>query len=179
MHCIKTINIERDYGSTRFFLLASIVFFVVFCLSYITFSYFYDEFHRSDYLLLFLFSLLLLYPLHKFFHIIIFIIFRKPIKYKLKKNFFILPVIHARLLEVVSKRLYCVALILPFICLNSIFIAGAILFPAFAHFFSIFLALHCSMCLIDLLFLKQILAAPKNAFIEETPKGYEILVQKA
>ena len=176
MHCIKTINIERDFGSTRFFLLATIVFFVVFTLTYISTSYQYPTFHRSDYLVLFLFSLLLLYPLHKFIHILLFIIYQIPMRFKLKNKFFIIPVIHVRLLEIVSKRLYTIALLLPFVCLNSGFIYAAFAFPVYAHYFSLLLALHCSICLVDLLFWKEISSAPKNAYIEETPKGYEILV---
>lgn len=179
MHCIKTINIERDYGSTRFYLWAIIVFTVVFCLTYIGTSFHYKQPHQSNYLLYFLASLLLLYPTHKFFHIFLLIIFKKPMIFKLKRSFYIMPVIHVRLMDLVSKRLYSWALLLPFLCLNSLFLFFAIKFPAYAHYFSILLALHCSICLIDLLFFKQLLHAPKNAFIEETPKGYEILVPNA
>ena len=179
MHCIKTINIERDFGSTRFFLLATIVFFVVFCLVYLSTSFQYNAFHRSDYLALFLLSLLLLYPLHKLFHILLFIGFRVPMRYKLKRKFFIIPVIHVRLLEIVTKRLYTSALLLPFICLNSVFLYAAFAYPAYTHYFSLLLALHCSICLVDILFFKEISDSPNNAFIEETPKGYEILVREA
>ncbi|MER2000359.1 MAG: DUF3267 domain-containing protein [Lysinibacillus sp.] len=179
MHCIKTINIERDFGSTRFFLMASIVFFVVFCLAYISTSYQYTTLHQSDYLVLFLFSLLLLYPLHKFTHILLFILYRLPMQLKLQRKFFIMPVIHVRILEIVSKKLYTSALLLPFISLNSVFLYAAFAFPAYAHYFCLLLALHCSICFVDLLFWKEISFAPKNAFIEETPRGYEILVPDA
>ena len=176
MHCIKTINVERDIGSTRFFLLSSIVFFVVFCLAYISTSFNYPHFHRAHYLPLFLMSLLLLYPIHKLFHLVLFWIFRKPFQLKLVRKYYVVPVIHAEISDIVSKRLYSWALILPFLCLNSIFISGAIFVPAYAHYFSILLALHCSICLVDLLFLIQIMRAPKHSFIEETAKGYEILI---
>lgn len=179
MHCVKTINIERDYGSTRFFLLTSIVFFVTFCLSYISTSYNYPSFHRANYLPLFLLSLFLLYPMHKFFHIILFVISRKPVQLKIVRKYYMMPVIHAEILDIVSKQLYSWALALPFLCLNSFFIYGAFTWPEYAHYFSILLALHCSICLVDLLFLRQILSAPKHAYIEETPKGYEILIQDA
>lgn len=179
MHCVKTINIERDYGTTRFFLLASIVFFIVFCLSYVATSFYYSDFHRAQYLLVFLTVAFLLYPVHKFFHIVPFMIKRKQILYKMKRHYVFIPTIHAQLQEPVSKMLYSAALILPFVVLNSCFIVGAIFLPMYAHYFCILLALHCSICLIDLLFLKQILFAPRNAFIEETPKGYEILVPEA
>ena len=35
MHCIKTINIEHEYGTTRFLLLAILTFIIVFCFSYV------------------------------------------------------------------------------------------------------------------------------------------------
>ena len=124
-------------------------------------------------------SLLLLYPIHKFFHIILFIIFRKPIQIKLSRKFVIMPFLHVLVLEIVSKRLYGWALIFPFLMLNSFLLCSAFIWPQFAHYFSLLLALHCSVCLLDLLFIKQILHAPKTSFIEETTKGYEILVPDA
>ena len=177
MHCIKTINIERDVGQTRFFLLASLTFFVIFCLSYISTSFHYASFYKATYLPLFLMSLLLLYPIHKLFHIILFILFRKPIQIKLALNFLFFPVLHVFVLQMVSKRLYSWALILPFLTLNSFFLCAAFIWPMFAHYFSLLLALHCSICLLDLLFIKQMIRTPKNSYIEETSRGYEILVQ--
>ena len=81
-----------------------------------------------------------------------------------------------RIKEPIPKRCYLVTLIAPFVILNPILLIGAINWPVFSHYFCLLLAFHCSMCLLDLLYIKDIWRAPKNAIIEETPRGYEILV---
>ena len=81
-----------------------------------------------------------------------------------------------RVKEPIPKKRYLVTLIAPFIILNPVLLTGAIIWPAFSHYFCLLLAFHCSICLLDLLYIKDIWRAPKNAIIEETPRGYEILV---
>src|ERR671926_288975 len=44
MHCWKTINIEREYGTGRLVLLAITLFVLVFCFSYIAFSFNFKHF---------------------------------------------------------------------------------------------------------------------------------------
>ena len=176
MNCIKTINAEYEYGTTRFLLLASLTFTIVFCLSYV-FTNFNNQNPNSDAnFLYFLFALFWIYPVHKLIHYIALFSYKKSISYKFKIKFTFVPILYMRIKEPIPKKRYLVTLIAPFIILNPILLTGAFIWLASSHYFCLLLAFHCSICLLDLLYIKDIWRAPKNAIIEETPRGYEILV---
>lgn len=176
MNCIKTINVEYEYGTTRFLLLGVLTFVIVFCLSYIFTNLNYHSPHSDAYFLYFLLALLLLYPMHKAVHYICLFRYKKSLSYKFKVKFTFVPILNMRIKEPIPKNYYLVALSAPFIILNPILLTGAIIWPVFSHYFCLLLAFHCSICLLDLLYIKDIWRAPKSAIIEETPRGYEVLV---
>lgn len=175
MHCWKTINIEREYGTTRLYFLATIIFVLVFCFSYISFSYNFNGQHIDRFLWLFLIIIPFVYPLHKVLHYFALLKHRKLVIFRFKIQYHFIPIIHMRL-HSIPKRSYLIALITPFIVINSLLLLGGFIIPLYAHYFSAILALHCSICLMDILYLKNLMYAPKDAIIEETPRGYEILV---
>ena len=47
MNCIKTINVEYEYGTTRLFLLTGLTFILVFCFSYILVGLTYTGIHSD------------------------------------------------------------------------------------------------------------------------------------
>ena len=176
MNCIKTINAEYEYGTTRFLLLTVLTFVIVFCLSYVFTSFNYSSLHSDEHFFYFVFSLLLLYPMHKIIHYVCLFRYKKSLSYRLKIKFTFIPILSMRIKEPIPKKRYLATLIAPFAILNSILLMGAIIWPVFSHYLCLLLAFHCSMCLLDLLYIKDIWKAPKNAIIEETPRGYEILI---
>lgn len=175
MHCWKTINIEREYGTARLYLLATIIFVLVFCFSYISFSFTFTGRHVDRFLWLLLITIPLVYPIHKALHYFALLKHRKSLVFRFKIQYYFLPIIHMRL-HSIPKRSYLFALMTPFIVINSLLIWGGFSTPVYAHYFSGLLALHCSICLMDILYVKNLMYAPKDAIIEETPRGYEILV---
>ena len=176
MHCIKTVNIEYEYGTTRIFILASILFFVMFCLSYCLTSFDYPQPHRSDGLMYFLVSIFFVYPIHKLIHILPLLIFQKKIQFDLRIKFIFIPVLHTTIPTVIKRNQYLFALLLPTFVLNTAFLFAAFTWKEYAHYFCLLFALHCAICLIDLMLFRTIFRAPPTALIEETEKGYEILV---
>ncbi|MFF5995296.1 DUF3267 domain-containing protein [Lysinibacillus sp. KU-BSD001] len=123
-----------------------------------------------------MFAFILLYPMHKLIHYFSLFNYRKSLSYGLKIKYTFIPILHMRITGTIPKNRYLFTLVTPFFVLNTFFILGAIKWPHFSHYFCLSLAFHCSICLLDLLFVKDIWRAPKNAIIEETPKGYEILI---
>ncbi|MDM5250207.1 DUF3267 domain-containing protein [Lysinibacillus sp. G4S2] len=176
MHCWKILNLEHHYGTTRIILMSVIVFLTVFSLSYVTLNLFNDE-HYTDHLLwLFVIAILALYPIHKCFHFLALYDLRQHLKLRVRTQFYVIPVLHMRIQEPLSKNRYILALLTPFIVINTGILIGTLLFPAYTHYGTLLLAYHCSLCLIDILYVKYLLNSPKDSQIEETPKGYEILV---
>ncbi|KGR79967.1 DUF3267 domain-containing protein [Ureibacillus manganicus] len=176
MHCWKTFNIKHEYGTTRLTLWSVIIFVLVFSFSYISFGYLDPVQYTDDFVWLFFIALLFLYPIHKLVHYISLFKYRKNVQLKLKFDFTFIPVINIRLKDLIPKNYYIFVLLLPFLLINSLLIFVAYSVPEYTHYSTILLAFHSSICLMDILCVKNLLPAPKNAVIEETPKGYEILV---
>lgn len=176
MHCWKTINVQYEYGTTRLFLLSVICFILVFCFAYIGLSYNYADPHHDQHFIATILITPFIYPLHKALHFIMLMDYRKSIVFRFKIRHYFVPVLHMRLQQTIPKWRYVIVLLTPFLFLNVLLIAFGIYAQHFAHYISFFLAFHTSICLIDLLYVKHLLRAPKNALIEETPRGYEILV---
>ena len=176
MHCWKVIQLQREYGLPRLVIWSVIVFIIVFCFSYVLFSYNHPLPHKDDYFWVNIVIVPLIYPIHKYVHYFSLFGYQKSISHRLVLKYQFFPIIRMRLKDLIPKRRYIIALLAPFVLLNSLFIALCIYFPEYAHYASFSLAYHCAICLLDILYVKNLFYAPKNAIIEETPKGYEILV---
>lgn len=176
MHCWKTINVKKQYGFDRIFMLSSLLVIAVFTLFHVMLEILNDNPLSDERFAVFLISFILLYPMHKILHFLPLTSYRNRINFSVKKQLGFMPVLSVIIKEPIPKGLFLLALLFPFIILNSILIAGAFLFPAFGHYFTMLLAYHCGLCLIDLLYIKNLARSPKTALIEETETGYEILV---
>ncbi|MFE8700229.1 DUF3267 domain-containing protein [Cytobacillus sp. FJAT-54145] len=177
MNCWKTINITKQYGSQRIFILSIITMLFAFILLYIPSSYlFVSSSFNDNYFLVFCAFLFATYPLHKLCHYVPVISLRDKLKITTRLKFGFYPIIHIRVTEPISKHLFLTALLMPFVVINSILLAGCFLLPDYAHYFTILLAYHIGLCVSDMICAKDILFAPKHAYIEENEDGFEILV---
>lgn len=179
MHCWKTINVKKQYGFDRIFMLSSLLVVAVFSLFYVMLEILHDNRLSDDRFAVFLLSFMLLYPVHKSLHFLPLIRYRNRIHFSVKTQFNFMPILSIRIKEPVPKKRFLFALLAPFLILNSLLIAGAFMFPEFGHYFTMLLAYHCGLCLIDLLYIKNLARSPRKALIEETETGYEILVPPA
>ncbi len=176
VHCWKTINLKKQYGFDRIFMLSSLFVVAVFTFFYMMFKISNDIKLSDDRFFMFLGSFALIYPLHKLLHFLPIMTYRDRLRWSVKKQMGFLPVLSLRIKEPIPKARFLFALLSPFIFINGVFISGAFAFPEFGHYFAMLLAYHCGLCLIDLLYIKNLLKSPKKALIEETDTGYEILV---
>ncbi len=97
-------------------------------------------------------------------------------KLKIKRNYYIFPFIQLKLQHLVPKHRYINSLLAPFILFNGLLLYTASFLAPYTHYISFLFGVNCLICLIDLLNVKSMIRAPRNAIIEETPKGYEVLV---
>lgn len=176
MHCWKTINVKKEYGSNRLFTFAVIAGMGVFTTFYVFLTFIYTAPLSDRYFLYFVLAILAVYPLHKIFHFLPLIGSRKCLKFILRKQFGIIPGLSLHIKEPVAKTRFLLSLLTPFVLINSVIILLSALYPAYIHYFAILLAYHCSLCLTDLIYVRHLLRTPKDALIEETDSGFEILV---
>lgn len=176
MHCWKTINVKKQYGLERLFLLSSILVITVFSFAYALLGIINDSHKSDEYFLIFILAFLSVYPIHKLFHFIPLFRYREKIKFEIKKQFKFFPIFSLRVFEPINKNRFLFSLLSPFIFINPTLIIGALVIPNFAHYFTMLFAYHCGICFIDLIYVKNLSRSPKKALIEETDAGYEILI---
>ena len=133
MHCWKILNLEHHYGTTRIIIMGVITFLLVFSVSYVTFNLFNEEHYTDRLFWLFVIAVLTLYPIHKFLHFVALFDLRQHLKLRVRSQFYIIPVLHMRIREPLSKNRYILALLTPFIVLNTSIIVGTWLLPAYTH----------------------------------------------
>lgn len=176
MHCWKTINLKKQYGLDRLYMLSALVALGVFMSFYIVLNILYSDPLSDQNFLFFILAILAIYPLHKLFHFLPLVGCHKCIKLIVKKSFKVFPMVSLHIKEPVSKKRFLFTLLSPFLLINSIIILLSILMPVYSHYFAMLLAYHCGLCLTDLIYIRNLAHSPKDALIEETDTGYEILV---
>lgn len=177
MHCWKAYSVDRKHHFFRRFFISSIISVFVFIISYVTMQIIAARQFTDEYVLVFLCSFILLYPIHKFCHILPIMTYYKHMKWEIEWYFHILPVIDLKVVCPIPKARFGLALLLPFIVLNVILIGAIFLFPQYGHYSTILLAYHNGISAFDLLYFKSLFLSPKNALVEENDEGYEILVE--
>lgn len=179
MHCWKTINLKKQYGLDRVYMLSALMGLGVFMSFYIMLNILYSDPLSDKNFFFFILAILAVYPLHKAAHFLPLVRCRKCIQLIVKKNFKVFPIVSLHIKEPVSKKRFLFTLLSPFLLINTIIIILSISFPVYSHYFAMLLAYHCGLCLTDLIYLRNLAHSPKDALIEETETGYEILVPEA
>ncbi|UJF27869.1 DUF3267 domain-containing protein [Planococcus sp. 107-1] len=179
MHCWKTINLKKQYGLDRVYMLSALMGLGVFMSFYIVLNILYSDPLSDQNFFFFILAILAVYPLHKAFHFLPLVGCRKCIKLVVKKSFKVFPMFSLHIKEPVSKKRFLFTLLSPFLLINAIIIILSISMPVYSHYFAMLLAYHCGLCLTDLIYLRNLAHSPKDALIEETETGYEILVPEA
>ncbi|GIN19292.1 MAG TPA: DUF3267 domain-containing protein [Bacillus bacterium] len=176
MHCWKAYNVDRKHHFFRRFFISAMISVSVFIISYVTMQAIEAREFNDEFFLVFLCSFIILYPVHKFFHIVPIISYYKHMKWEIERYFRILPVIDLKVEHPIPKARFGLALILPFMALNVLLLILLFLYPQFGHYITILLAYHNGISAFDLLYFKTLFLSPKNALVEENDEGYEILV---
>lgn len=176
MHCWKTINLKKQYGFDRLFMISALFGIAVFMTAYIGLTIIYATPLSDQYFLFFIMALLGIYPLHKLLHFLPLIGCHKSLKFIIRKQMKVCPAISLHINEPVPKIRFLLSLATPFLVLNTVLVTLSVLYPAFTHYFAMLLAYHCALCLTDIIYLRNLARSPKYALIEETDTGFEILV---
>ncbi|WP_335872027.1 DUF3267 domain-containing protein [Bacillus sp. 2205SS5-2] len=176
MHCWKSINFEKQFGFERLFLLSLITGLSIFTLVYVPFTLLFSQTLYDTHFSLFFISVLLIYPLHKIFHLIPLLPVWKHVKIQWVWQLSFIPIIQIKVREPVPKNLYLSSIFSPMIVLNTLLIFACLHLPNYVHYFTIIMAYHWAICTTDVIYAKYLLFCPKNAMIEESDRGCEVLV---
>lgn len=177
MNCWKTINITKQYGSQRLFILSFLTMLLTFIILYVSVTYlFMSNTLYDNYFYLLLIAIWLMHPLHKFIHLIPLLPLGARVKKTIIFKYLLFPMINIRIHDPIPKWLFLITLLAPFFGISALLILGCIAYPHYLHYLTILLAYHIGLCVPDFLSVKNTLFSPKNSFIEENDDGFEILV---
>jgi hypothetical protein len=178
MNCWKTINISKQYGAQRLFILSSLTMLFSFIILYVPITYLSASPLKSNYFMVLLMSIVFMYPTHKLFHYLPIVHLGSSVKKRVEMFGGIMPIIHIKVQDPIRKWTFLIALFFPFLVIGFLIMIGFLLFPNYSHYFTILLAYHIGLCVSDFICAKNILFAPNQSYIEENDEGFEILINK-
>jgi hypothetical protein len=178
MNCWKTINLSKDYGFHRLFIVSVLIMMITFISIYLPLVVVFPSIQlKEDYFFLLLLFIAGIVPCHKLLHALPLWMSGYRVSLKLKFQSF-MPILFLKTNCNVSKANMLLSLITPFIVVTAFMTAGLIQFPSYLHYFCLGIAFHTGLCITDFIFLGQLSKAPKACFIEEADESFEILFQK-
>lgn len=178
MNCWKTINLSKDYGFHRLFIVSVLTMMFTFISIYLPLVVAFPSVQlKEGHFLLFLLFIAGVVPCHKLLHAVPLWMSGYRVSLKIKLQTY-LPVIYIKTNCNVNKTNMILSLITPFLTVTALMIAGLVTNPSYLHYFCLGIAFHTGLCVTDFIFLKQLVKAPKTCVIEEADESFEILFQK-
>ncbi|MDL4842754.1 DUF3267 domain-containing protein [Aquibacillus rhizosphaerae] len=177
MNCWKTVNVNREVGINRIYLISLLLGLLSFIFLYIPFSIIHQSNNFKDHGIFPLLIGLALLPLvHKLTHILPLILTNKKvkIKWRLKSKFF--PVFFLSTKTKMSKQTSIFTLLAPTLFLTIPGLISSYLFVDYFAYFLIFTAVNIGLSFTDFIYASKFLSAPRKCIVENDDDGYDILV---
>lgn len=175
--CTKNFNIKTTYGIQRIVFISTVIAVILFLVSFEIFNSFVNVQFSDDHFLLLALSLILVYPLHKLLHLIVFIGNARSLMIQKVTRRQWPPLLNIRVNHPISKWQFALALVLPFILITAASMFCAVNLPHFGHYFMFIFSVNAGISFIDFVYLKYVLKTPKDTYVEERRYGFEILTK--
>lgn len=180
MNCWKSVNITREFGMNRLYMVSFILGLLSFIFLYVPFSIFHGDIHVNESGIIPLFIGLIFLPtIHTFMHILPLIIMNKRVKLKYKKSKKVLSLFTYYTKGHVTKKATLAALLTPTVFITIPGVIASYIFADYYVYLLLFTAVHIGMSFIDFLSVLYIAKAPKAAFVENSNNGFDILIKAA
>lgn len=178
MNCWKSFNLTKDLGSVRLVILSligTICYFVIFNL---TFTDLFGPLKIDHFnVILFLFCLLLVYPVHKIMHCVPIWVTGKKVKLSMERES-ALPRLFCDIKGAMPKRLYMLVILFPFVFITACLCILTFCLPSGIHYYSMIGSINFGISVSDLLYFIYLVSAPKSAIIEDDRDGCHILIKQ-
>ncbi|WP_240795539.1 DUF3267 domain-containing protein [Aquibacillus halophilus] len=177
MNCWKTVNITREFGLNRIYLISLLTGLLSFIFLYLPYSIVHQTIELKDHgLVPLLISLLLLPMFHKLTHVLPVFLINKRLKINWRFKIGIFPTFLFTTKTKMSKRTSIFILLAPTVLITVPGLFSSYLFADYYAYFVLFTAVNIGLSFTDFLYTKQLLKAPKKCVIENAKDGYDILV---
>lgn len=178
MNCWKTVNINKEFGINRVYLMSFLTGLLSFLVLYLPFSILHGTHDVRDHGFLPLLVILFFLPsMHRLMHILPLLLFYKRIRVKFKiKNRFT-PTFSYQCKSKLSKQTSILIAIAPTFFITLPALMMSVVFPGYFAYLVIFASVNIGLSFSDFLYLNQFIRAPRKCVIENAKEGYDILVR--
>ncbi|UOQ43511.1 DUF3267 domain-containing protein [Halobacillus salinarum] len=179
MNCWKTININKEFGLNRVYLMSFLTGLLSFLLLYIPFSMIHGTHTMKDHGVLPILIILLFLPtMHRLMHILPLVLFYKRLKVRFRVRGQMVPTFTYQCKSKMSKHTSIVMAMAPTFLLTVPALFMSCVFPNHYAYFVLFAAVNIGFSFTDFLYLNQFIRAPRRCVIENANDGYDILIQQ-
>lgn len=177
MHCWKSVNLKKDFGRNRLYIVSLLISIFMFILLYVPFSIIHGHVHINENgILPLLVAIAILPTIHSFMHILPLIIMNKRVKVIYYKKYKLLLIFNYYTKTHLTKKASLFIAIAPTLFLTLPGLIASYLFPSLTVYFLILTSIHIGLTFIDFLYMIHIIESPKQSFIDNRSNEFDILV---
>lgn len=179
MNCWKSVNIHKEFGLNRIYLMSFLTGLLSFLLLYLLFSMYHGTHEMKDHGFLPLLIILFFLPsIHRLMHILPLALFYKrfKVKFKFRKRF--IPTFSYQCMSMLSKKTSIMMALSPTLFITFPALVMSCVFPNHFAYLVIFAAVNIGLSFSDFLYLNYFARAPRKCLIENAKEGYDILIRQ-
>ncbi|MBB6454669.1 multisubunit Na+/H+ antiporter MnhE subunit [Salirhabdus euzebyi] len=178
-NCWKTVNITRELGQGRIYIMSCLIGLFAFILLFLPYSILHQHTPIKDLGFGALLIILVLLPtLHKMTHVLPLVLLNKRMRVRWQLEMGFIPTISYQTKTQLSKGNSIFMWLSPTIFLTIPGLVVGFVTPTYYPYIIVFTAMNIGMSFKDFLYIKQFIYAPKKCIIENAKDGYDILVQR-
>ncbi|MBA2174568.1 DUF3267 domain-containing protein [Halobacillus locisalis] len=179
MNCWKSVNINKEFGLNRVYLMSFLTGLLSFLLLYLPLSMYHGTHDVKDHGFLPLLIILFFLPsMHRLMHILPLVLFYKrfKVKFKFKKRF--IPTFSYQCMSKLSKRTSMIMALAPTLFITVPALVTSMVFPNYFAYLVIFAAVNIGLSFSDFLYVHYFAKAPRECIIENAKEGFDILIRQ-
>ncbi|WP_226038021.1 DUF3267 domain-containing protein [Aquibacillus saliphilus] len=177
MNCWKTVNVTREFGLNRIYLISLLTGLMSFIFLYLPFSIVHQTNELKDHgLLPLLIGLILLPMVHKLTHILPLFLVKKRLKMNWRFKIGLFPTFSFLTNKRMSKKTSITILLAPTVLITIPGLISSYLFAEYHAYILLFTSVNIGLSFTDFLYTSHIIKAPKKCIIENAKNGYDILI---
>ncbi|MCP3026755.1 DUF3267 domain-containing protein [Halobacillus sp. A5] len=178
MNCWKSVNINKEFGLNRVYLLSFLTGLMSFLVLYLPFSIMHGTEDVKDHGFLPLVIILLFLPsIHRLMHILPLLLAYKKVRVNFAFANRMTPTFAYQCKSKLSKSMSILMALSPTFFITAPAIVMSFALPGYFAYLVILAAVNIGLSFSDYLYLNQFIRAPRQCIIENAKDGYDILVR--
>lgn len=178
MNCWKSINLTKEFGLNRLYIISLLTGLLAFIFLYVPFSILHGDIHVNESgIVPLIIGLIMLPTIHSFMHILPLIMMNKRVKLIYKTKNKALPLFTYHTKAHVTKKASLVVALAPTALITVPGMVASYFFSGFYVYILLFISVHIGISFVDFLYVVYISKAPKRSFIENDNNGFDILIK--